>query len=296
MPCSDGGKEHGVEKQYLDVRKPEARRFFVQKAVEWARIPGISAMQYDDHVGYFLAKLPCSQGAASALSNGLDLLVKETHAAVKQANPRIRFEFSHHNAHWARSNFAVNWPNWMQTKTIDGMYTQAYTAANVGVEIEKAKASGVKGLGLQNILGNDQSGATLLKNTQSTLQAGLGVIFFKWPNLNTTERARLRQLLGGLSYAPRSTEASSRPTGEEAVYETQNGLEPNVCLPSDTQERRIRYAGYCTSNEGELEANFDGCERSTCAASGGGMACTEKSKWSRSFFCRVLVPKIVGPL
>ena len=74
-------------------------------------------------------------------------------------------------------------------------------------------------------------------------------------------------------------ESSSKPEGDESVSDTQNSLDPLACLPADTQERRIRYAGYCSSNEEELEANFDSCERSTCAASGGGIACAEKSKW-----------------
>lgn len=293
MPCNDGGAEHGVVKEYLDLRKPEARRFFVEKAVEFASIPGVSALQYDDHVGYFLSKLPCSRGIEGTLKNSLNLLMQETARAVRQKNPNLRLEFSHHNADWAQSNFAVDWRNWLRSGHIDGMFTQAYVSGSVGTEIQKAKATGVKGLGLQNILGSDQSGATLLRNTQATIQAGLGVIYFKWPKLNETERTRLRQLLGGPSAPPVSStailsQAIAEPTEAEA------NINPNMCLASDVSARRTRYARYCTTPERDLEASFDACERTTCREVGGGMACTERSTWNRRFFCDTVAPKILS--
>ncbi len=131
----------GVDKTYaavdhyvLDVEIPEVANLFRQISSEFVRkYPKISAVQWDDYLGYH-ADLP---GQVDRTAN-LTQFVLQMRNDVKKANPAVSFDICHHNPYWAKRYFAADWENWKP----DRVFLQVYNDRNFNDEMAYVEQSG----------------------------------------------------------------------------------------------------------------------------------------------------------
>jgi uncharacterized lipoprotein YddW (UPF0748 family) len=97
-----------VDHYVLDVKIPEVANLFRQISSEFVRkYPKISAVQWDDYLGYH-AELPGTIDRTAHLTQ----FVRQMRDDVKQANPQVSFDICHHNPYWAKRYFAADWESW----------------------------------------------------------------------------------------------------------------------------------------------------------------------------------------
>jgi uncharacterized lipoprotein YddW (UPF0748 family) len=65
---------------------------------------------------------------------GLTQFVRDTIAAMKTANPAVKFDICHHNPYWAKRYFAADWQKWQ----VDRVFIQAYNDTNFSQELDYA--------------------------------------------------------------------------------------------------------------------------------------------------------------
>ncbi len=129
-----------IEHYVLDVEIPEVANFFKNISVEFVtKYPQIDAVQWDDYLGYH-AELP---GQVDRTAN-LTKFVQEMVSAIKQANPNVSFDISHHNPYWAKRYFAADWPNW----NADRVFIQVYNDDNFQAELKYVRQ--VDGIGISD--------------------------------------------------------------------------------------------------------------------------------------------------
>ncbi|MDB9371811.1 family 10 glycosylhydrolase [Nodularia sphaerocarpa] len=129
-----------IEHYVLDVEIPEVANFFKDISVEFVtRYPQIDAVQWDDYLGYH-AELP---GQVDRTAN-LTKFVQQMVSAIKQANPKVSFDISHHNPYWAKRYFAADWPNW----NVDRVFIQVYNDDNYQEELKYVRD--VDGIGISD--------------------------------------------------------------------------------------------------------------------------------------------------
>ncbi|MGB3298102.1 MAG: family 10 glycosylhydrolase [Phormidesmis sp.] len=126
----------GLDQYILDVNNPEVSDFFDEISAEFVqRYPKIDAVQWDDYLGYS-SELPGGVNRTASLTR----FVQQMRTSVKQANPNVSFDVSHHNPYWSGRYFNADWRNW-QT---DRAFIQVYNDKNFPDEIAIAEAySGV---------------------------------------------------------------------------------------------------------------------------------------------------------
>ncbi len=118
----------GVEHYVLDVENPEVANFFTEILVEFVqKYPNVDAVLWDDYLGYH-AELPGKVDRTANLTN----FVQSAIAAMKEVNPEVNFNLSHHNPYWAEKYFAANWEEW----NIDRAFIQAYNDKNLQDELK----------------------------------------------------------------------------------------------------------------------------------------------------------------
>ncbi|MBD2577061.1 family 10 glycosylhydrolase [Oscillatoria sp. FACHB-1406] len=121
----------GVEHYVLDVGIPEVATFYTQILAEFVKkYPKVDGVQWDDYLGYY-AELPGKVDRTASLTQ----FVKGAIAAMKQANPAVKFNLCHHNPYWAKRYFAADWANW----GVDRAFIQVYTEANFQDEMKYIK-------------------------------------------------------------------------------------------------------------------------------------------------------------
>lgn len=103
------------------------------------KYPPIDAVQWDDYLGYH-AELPGKEDRTAKLTT----FVQEMVSAIKQANPNVSFDISHHNPYWAKRYFAADWPNW----NADRVFIQVYNDANFNEELKYVRE--VDGIGISD--------------------------------------------------------------------------------------------------------------------------------------------------
>ncbi|MBE9197926.1 MULTISPECIES: family 10 glycosylhydrolase [unclassified Nodularia (in: cyanobacteria)] len=129
-----------IEHYVLDVEIPEVANFFKNISVEFVtKYPQIDAVQWDDYLGYH-AELP---GQVDRTAN-LTKFVQEMVSGIKQANPKVSFDISHHNPYWAKRYFAADWLNW----NIDRVFIQVYNDDNFQEELKYVRS--VDGIGISD--------------------------------------------------------------------------------------------------------------------------------------------------
>jgi uncharacterized lipoprotein YddW (UPF0748 family) len=129
-----------IEHYVLDVEIPEVANFFKNISVEFVqKYPQIDAVQWDDYLGYH-AELPGKEDRTAKLTT----FVQEMVSAIKQANPNVSFDISHHNPYWAKRYFAADWPNW----NADRVFIQVYNDANFNAELKYVRE--VDGIGISD--------------------------------------------------------------------------------------------------------------------------------------------------
>jgi uncharacterized lipoprotein YddW (UPF0748 family) len=129
-----------IEHYVLDVEIPEVANFFKNISVEFVqKYPQIDAVQWDDYLGYH-AELPGKEDRTAKLTT----FVREMVSAIKQANPNVSFDISHHNPYWAKRYFAADWPNW----NADRVFIQVYNDANFNAELKYVRE--VDGIGISD--------------------------------------------------------------------------------------------------------------------------------------------------
>jgi uncharacterized lipoprotein YddW (UPF0748 family) len=124
----------GVDKTYpavdhyvLDVEIPEVANLFRQISSEFVRkYPKISAVQWDDYLGYH-AELPGQVDRTAHLTQ----FVSQLRSDVKKANPAVSFDICHHNPYWAKRYFAADWESWKP----DRVFLQVYNDGNFNDEM-----------------------------------------------------------------------------------------------------------------------------------------------------------------
>jgi uncharacterized lipoprotein YddW (UPF0748 family) len=124
----------GIDKTYpavdhyvLDVEIPEVANLFRQISSEFVRkYPKISAVQWDDYLGYH-ADLPGTIDRTAHLTQ----FVRQMRDDVKKANPKVSFDICHHNPYWAKRYFAADWENWK----VDRVFLQVYNDKNFNDEM-----------------------------------------------------------------------------------------------------------------------------------------------------------------
>jgi hypothetical protein len=172
LPCREMKKDGTDIKFVYDVRLPAARAAVVQRVMQVFEVPGVSGIQFDDHLGYHLEHLSCVKQADQAeLSKGLRKLVSEIYSAVKQINPNLSVEIGHHPLGWARRKFLSDWSQW----TLDFRTIQAYVSTSVATELKAAASTGVQAIGLID------SDPRIVDNTRAVLDKGFGVVYFNLP-------------------------------------------------------------------------------------------------------------------
>ncbi|WP_427156810.1 family 10 glycosylhydrolase [Aliinostoc sp. HNIBRCY26] len=121
----------GIDHYVLDVQIPEVANLFTNISVEFVkRYPQIDAVQWDDYLGYH-AELPGKIDRTANLTKFLQQMI----TAIKQANPKVKFDICHHNPYWAKRYFAADWQNW----NVDRVFIQAYNEDNFAEELNYAK-------------------------------------------------------------------------------------------------------------------------------------------------------------
>jgi uncharacterized lipoprotein YddW (UPF0748 family) len=129
-----------IEHYVLDVEIPEVANFFKDISVEFVtKYPQIDAVQWDDYLGYH-AELP---GQVDRTAN-LTKFVQQMVSGIKQANPNVSFDISHHNPYWAKRYFAADWPNW----NVDRVFIQVYNDDNYQEELKYVR--NVDGIGISD--------------------------------------------------------------------------------------------------------------------------------------------------
>jgi uncharacterized lipoprotein YddW (UPF0748 family) len=124
----------GIDKTYpavdhyvLDVEIPEVANLFRQISSEFVRkYPKISAVQWDDYLGYH-AELPGTIDRTAHLTQ----FVRQMRDDVKKANPAVSFDICHHNPYWAKRYFAADWESWKP----DRVFLQVYNDKNFNDEM-----------------------------------------------------------------------------------------------------------------------------------------------------------------
>jgi uncharacterized lipoprotein YddW (UPF0748 family) len=124
----------GIDKTYpavdhyvLDVEIPEVANLFRQISSEFVRkYPKISAVQWDDYLGYH-ADLPGTIDRTAHLTQ----FVRQMRDDVKKANPNVSFDICHHNPYWAKRYFAADWESWK----VDRVFLQVYNDKNFDDEM-----------------------------------------------------------------------------------------------------------------------------------------------------------------
>jgi uncharacterized lipoprotein YddW (UPF0748 family) len=119
----------GVDKTYaavdhyvLDVEIPEVANLFRQISSEFVRrYPNISAVQWDDYLGYH-AGLPGTTDRTAHLTQ----FVLQMRNDIKKVNPKVSFDVCHHNPYWAKRYFAADWEKWQ----VDRAFIQVYNDKN----------------------------------------------------------------------------------------------------------------------------------------------------------------------
>jgi uncharacterized lipoprotein YddW (UPF0748 family) len=116
-----------VEHYVLDVEIPEVANLFRQISSEFVRkYPKISAVQWDDYLGYH-ADLPGQVDRTEHLTQ----FVLQLRNDVKKANPQVSFDICHHNPYWAKRYFAADWESWKP----DRVFLQVYNDKNFNDEM-----------------------------------------------------------------------------------------------------------------------------------------------------------------
>lgn len=305
---------------YLNVTLAEARKVLVDKLVSIARIPGISGIHLDDHMGFDIRQMTYVNGSDTGsscigrsgtpsedeLRRGLTLLVKEIATAIRRAAPRVFIEYSHHNASYSNRYFLADWERWMADGSVDRMVTQAYVPRNLDAEISKAKSSGVKGLGLYPKAAEYQSNPSQFgRDVRKIEAAGLEVYIFRVPDFEASAAGLQPRSVAdpsGISVRPEPEPVppdvpSSAPTPKttSADHETDEPTEPaepaagGACGAMDLAGLKEQ----CRSSRGlEVVGPFPECAKVVCRARGGGFACDKNKSWNKAFTCDEILPQI----
>lgn len=121
----------GLDQYILDVNNPEISDFFDEISAEFVqRYPKIDAVQWDDYLGYH-SELPGGVNRTASLTR----FVQQMRTSVKQANPDVSFDVSHHNPYWSGRYFNADWRNWHT----DRAFIQVYNDKNFPDEIAIAE-------------------------------------------------------------------------------------------------------------------------------------------------------------